>query len=409
MTAKTRAGAILFSAAVFGAALWLAVRTPMADTGPSGDPAGTASLPAESLPESLPIPPTQPVQVELCFAGDNLIHDVIYWQASARTGGTGYDFSPVYRRVKPLFDGADIVFVNQETPLAGELYPLSGYPRFNSPSEVADALAGIGCNLANVANNHMFDKGEEGLLATLDSLRGRDIVTVGAWRSEAEMEIPVVAAKGGLRIAFVGMTEHTNGLTLSGDTPMRYLLCEEEALIQQQLTRARLAADVVVVSVHWGFEGVGEENEFQRELAQKLADWGADVIVGHHSHTLQPMEFLTRADGGQTLVVYSLGNFVSAQKGAANMLGGVLRLVLTRESPEAPVQAAEVRLYPVVTHYGRGMSEVEIYPFTEYTPELAAAHGVRAYDGRFGYKYLQEKIKGCVPAAFLSEEVKALL
>ena len=224
------------------------------------------------------------------------------------------------------------------------------------------------------------------------------------------MKTPVLATKGNITIAFIGITEQTNALSLAKDSKMRYILSSEEKLIKEQMSLARTGgADAIILSVHWGDEGLFEPNEYQRALAVKLAEWGADIIIGHHSHTLQPMEYIKRSDGGRTLVAYSLGNFVSAQKGAPNMLGGVLQLSLTRENANAPVMAAKIEMIPVVTHYGAGLRDITIYPFSAYTPALAASHGVKGFDGRFNYSYLQQVIKKSIPAEFLSAEVKNLL
>ena len=120
--------------------------------------------PLSSQPQEKASAAKAPADVfSLTFAGDNLIHDALYYQAATRIGGKGFDFGPVYQRVAFLSQGVDIAFINQETPLAGDILPLSSYPKFNSPVQVGDALAAIGYNLVNQANNHMLDMGEKGL------------------------------------------------------------------------------------------------------------------------------------------------------------------------------------------------------------------------------------------------------
>lgn len=137
-------------------------------------PAEEPSAPSQELEPETPSapPPDEPLKANLAGAGDrpitilgvgdNLIHDGIYKQANRRAGGTGYDFSPVYERVAPYIQQADVAVINQETPLAGDILPLSGYPRFNSPAELGDELVKIGFDVINHANNHILDQGEQG-------------------------------------------------------------------------------------------------------------------------------------------------------------------------------------------------------------------------------------------------------
>ncbi|MGI6169418.1 MAG: CapA family protein [Christensenellales bacterium] len=394
-------GTLALAAALCVAAaglFFMTAQIPAAPPEPAA-PAEPAVVEAPSQPAPQPAPP---VTIRFMAAGDNLIHDNIYRQAAARTNGRGFDFSPAYQHVEGLFSGADLRFINQETIIAERLYALSGYPQFNSPEALGECVAQMGFNIVNVANNHMFDMGEKGLVAALDFWQSRPgILTIGAWRTEQAMQQPLLVEKDGVTIAFVPVTEHTNGLGLPIDTPMRYILSHEQALLRQQVELARASADFVVLSIHWGTENSLAVNNNQLELAQRFADWGVDLVLGHHSHTLQPMEWRTGGSENRTLVVYSLGNFISSMSNPQNMLGGVLDLDITKDPKTGKTAITRAQMLPVVTQYdGAARSEVRVYPLSQYTDALAGRHGLRADYGYFSLDYLNGIVAQCIPEEF---------
>lgn len=363
--------------------------------GTSGSDGSSASSgeegqsPVSEVQEAPVVPETR--QAVLLAAGDNLIHDVIYWQAAARTGGEGYDFGPAYERIAPLLEGADFAFINQETVLAGAELPPSSYPMFCSPTEVGEEMLKLGFNLFSTANNHCFDKGEAGLQAS-----GRfwdshpEAAVAGCYRTPEERDRTVLLTKEGITVALVAAAEQTNGLSLPAESQAGVLLLSDRETLLRKLEEASAQADFVILSVHWGVEGAAAPSESQKALAQELAEAGADLILGHHSHVLQGGEFL-ETSRGRSYVAYSLGNFISAQVGAQNMAGGFLRVELTMEEGEA-AGIEKVEFIPTVTHYGPSFRDLMVYPFSEYTPELAESHGVRAHDSRFGWQYLEDQL-----------------
>lgn len=370
--------------------------------------AAPSSVPeAASLPdkpqESDPTPQGKTTSITILGVGDNLIHDGIYLQANRRAGGKGYDFSPVYSRVASYVQQADVAIINQETPLAGKVLPLSGYPRFNSPTEVGDQMVHIGFDVINHANNHILDQGERGLRATLDYWDTKSVAVVGAYRNDTDLEQIRMVEKNGIKTAHIGATEMTNGLFLPKDSPYHVLLTSETELLKHLVQKARAEADVVVISVHWGNEYTHTPTEKQKKLAQNLVDWGADVVLGNHAHTLQPVVELTRAsDGAKCPVVYALGNFVSAQDRAMSMVGGMLQVTVEKRQPDGKASVTGIHFEPIVTHYGKNFRDIAIYPLSQYTPELAAQHGVRAYDPAFSISYIQQMVSQNIPEKYRS-------
>ena len=359
--------------------------------------------PAEGSGSSAPLPPQEPavfsapdpepVRAVLVAVGDNLIHDVIYQQARQRAGGEGYDFAPAYEKIAPLVAQGDFAFINQETLLAGDELPPSSYPAFCSPTEVGREMLRLGFNLFSTANNHSLDWRVPGIQAA-----GRfweqqeDIAMAGCYCTQEEREGIAYLTRNGMTVALIAATELTNGIPRP-EGEVGVLLNEDRELILQKLETAAQNADFVILSLHWGIEGSGYYTDGQRELAQLLAEAGADLILGHHPHVLQGGEYL-ETSRGRSYVAYSLGNFISAQRGAENMLAGFLQVELEKAPHGERAEIRGVDFIPTVTHYGPGYQEVSVWPLSQYTPELAAAHGVRQYAPAFGWDYLTEQLAG---------------
>jgi poly-gamma-glutamate synthesis protein (capsule biosynthesis protein) len=318
-----------------------------------------------------------PSTLTIVAAGDNLIHDVIIREAQKEEGV--YDFTLFYAPVKPLIEAADIAFINQETLLAGRRFGYSGYPRFNTPQEAGIALLDMGFDVINHANNHVMDKGEEAVFATMDFWDDRAQASyLGIRRSQEQRERPLIIEKNRITLGFLSYTYGTNGLRTPKDKPYLVSLINTEKMAEE-IGALRPGCDFLVVSMHWGTEYEKAPNREQEKLAQFLARHNVDLIIGHHPHVLQPAVYLPRPDGGETLCVYSLGNFLSAQDMNAALLGGLLYVRLTK-APDGggAVVIEQAGILPLVTHYEEGYTAFRVYPLYDYTPELAARHRNKA-------------------------------
>ena len=366
-----------------------------------------ASSTVSSAPDPKPPPEPQPVVETVRFSatGDNLIHSKIYEQAAARAvGSASYSFDYCYENLVPFYRTFDVNWINQETLCTDELAP-STYPCFSTPGDCARALYRAGFRVFSLANNHTYDKGSGGIAATLrfwDSMPA-DTVTTGLWRSD-DGEIPVHTVNG-ITIAYLSYTEHTNGIPPNDKMEAHVIYTSQTDTIRQQVQRAAQLADFVVVGVHWGVEDSHTITDAQRGLAQQLADWGADVIVGTHPHVLQNAEWRTAADGRKVFVAYSLGNFLSTQSKKDQLIGAILTLRLEKTTaPDGAVTLSvqDPQLHPTVTHYGPGKSDVQAYLYRDYTPELAQAHGVRASYSDFSFDYIRAVAQQYIDPAFLA-------
>lgn len=349
----------------------------------------------EKMSVSQPPIEAQTVSATLLAVGDNLIHDVIYQQALTRGEGKEYQFFPVYSAIADTISQADIAYINQETPIASSKSP-SSYPLFNSPPELADTLSDIGFDVINLANNHMLDQGVSGLQETVHLLSNNPNFSVIGVNSAS----PIINCNG-ISFGFVGFTQHTNGISLPKTNSEMIIYTDQLDLIQQQIQEIQNSVDVTVVSVHWGEEGSSAPTPYQKELAQKLTEWGADIIIGTHPHVLQPIEYLTASNGHRSLVMYSLGNFVSAQAERANLVGGIAKLTIEKDSSEE-ISIINPHIDFVVTQYGPGYSNLHLVPLEAYTDELATQHGITKRSGQsLSPDYINELIHSVIDPEFL--------
>lgn len=349
--------------------------------------AQTSADEAQATAEQEPVQASaEPVKVHLIAYGDNLLHKGISDYSQLEDGS--YYFVPIYSDIAAAASAADIAVINQEVVLGGTELGVSGYPNFNAPHEVADALANAGFDVMTLATNHVLDKGADGVISMLDYIRTNfpDMLTTGAYLSDEEREAIPVREVSGIRIAFLNYTYGLNG----HDSSRVVINQIQDELMRADIERARDEADYVVVCMHWGEENQFEISKEQRRLAQLLADSGADLVIGTHPHVVQPMEVLTGADGHQTLVYYSLGNLVSLQHETANMLGGVADVTITMQ--DEALLSTDYDYSFVVTQWDENHAGSRVYPWSKYTPELAQAHGIRQFDDSFSYEALEDII-----------------
>ncbi len=367
---------------------------------------------AEPTPSPTPEPTPIVTTVTFSASGDNLIHKSIYEDAAtaAREAGldVAYDFTYAYENVASFFADYDVNWINQET-LVNDLLEPSTYPTFSTPGEIADTLYDIGFRVFNLSNNHTYDKGAVGIDATLefwDSMPD-DVITTGLYddvTDENDIELQEV---NGITIAYLGYTFSTNGISTPSNATKTVIYTTETERIQAQVTLADSMADVVVVSVHWGTENSHTVHSSQETLAQDLADWGADLIIGTHPHVLQGCEWLTAEDGSEAFVVYSLGNFLSAQSVANNLVGGILTLTFQKTielDGSTSIEIIDPEITPIVTHYDVPYEYPRVYLWSDYTEELAGLHGVKNYDTNFSYDYLAKVIEENISEDFLATD-----
>lgn len=307
------------------------------------------------------------MSASLIMVGDALIHSSIYMDAKTSTGS--YDFRPMLEKIKPIVSKYDLKYYNQETVLGGVELGLSNYPRFNSPYEVGDAFIDAGFNLVSLATNHTMDKGEQGVLNSLSYWgKQQNILTAGSYKSFEDRDRKVIKEINGIKYAFFSYTTWTNGLeTPTGKEYLNNVYNEE--LAKNDIERVKDEVDIIIVAMHWGTEYSKGISDSQVEIANYLSSLGVDIIIGSHPHVVEPIEFI-----GKTMVIYSLGNFISDQVGVERLTGLMVSVnihktvekdntTISLENPEAELIYTYSATYPQKRNF-------LVYPYSELNDDI---------------------------------------
>lgn len=317
-------------------------------------------------------PAKQPERIRLIANGDLLPHDSINQQAKT---SSGYDYKPFFSEVSRIYDAADISFCNQESPSGGEELGISGYPVFNAPTQFAKDISAVGCNVINLANNHMNDKGAAGIAETRqvwDSLK--PLAVSGANRSTAEQNKVQYFEIKGVKFAFVAYAEYSNN---ASHAPYELNILSQD-LVNRQITEANKKADIVLVSAHWGTEYSQGINEAQDKWSKTFASLGADIVFGTGPHVLEPVKRLPREGGKETIVYYSLGNLLSTQLDIESLIGGFAVIDIDAKTKKV----MQIGFLPTYMHYEwtaqakaredlLSRRNLKIYPLASATDALA--------------------------------------
>lgn len=266
-------------------------------------------------------------EAKVFMVGDALIHSAVY--DDVKKGDGTYDFSPILQHIKPISSKYDIAYYNQETILGGASLGYSNYPRFNTPSECGDAFVDAGFNLVSLATNHTMDKGEQGVLNSVEYWKKHANVGVsGQWSSydERAESVKKVYEVNNIKYAFISYTIWTNGLeTPYGKDYLNSVYSPEKA--KADIESVRGSVDFVIVAMHWGTEYAFYVDQKQEEITNYLSSLGVDLIIGAHPHVVQTVNYI---NDGKTFVIYSLGNFVSAQNDVDNYTGLAMEVTLRK-------------------------------------------------------------------------------
>ncbi len=284
--------------------------------------------------------------------GDVLLHSSVY--EDAKTGDT-YNFDRMLSAVKPYLEAADITIANQESMIGGKELGLSTYPQFNSPFEIGDTLKRSGVDIVSIANNHTLDRGEKAVQNALNHWDKIDMPYIGAYRSEDDRATIRTIDKHGIVFSFLAYTYGTNGIPVPEGKPYLVNLIDKEK-IKEDIAAAKKQSDVIVVNLHFGIEYERMPNEEQKELAQFVADEGAHIIIGHHPHVLQPVDYLTSKEGHETFVVYSLANFLAAQEAKHDhhrRIGGIVQVEVekTENDGKSKIRVHSPSFLPTYIHF----------------------------------------------------------
>ena len=259
--------------------------------------------------------------IDLLMVGDVLIHDRLY--TSMKTSD-GYDFRPALTYIKDIVKDYDLAYYNQETILGGSEIGLSSYPSFNSPYEVGDAMIDAGFNLVSLATNHTLDRGEKAITNSINYWNGKnDVLTAGSYLSSEDRNKINIREVNNITYTMLNYTYGTNGIKVpsgkdyfvnvwpcNGSNPSYDSEYQEyKRIVKEDVERVRDKVDLLIVAMHWGVEYTHTPTAYQIDMANYLESLGVNIIIGTHPHVVMPITFIN-----DTLVIYSLGNFLSAQE-----------------------------------------------------------------------------------------------
>lgn len=299
---------------------------------------GEAETPGVSAsPISSPSTSPTPVlrTISIVSSGDILLHERLWAQAKADGSDGNWDFYPQLADLEPVISSADLALCHLETPLAELGKGYEGFPTFNAPPQITDAITKLGFDMCGTASNHSLDQGFSGLRRTIETLDAAGIPHTGTALSAEDASKPFVidvqTANGPVKVGVLSYTYGFNGFQRDSDKPWSANLIDTEAIIAEAKKARSLGAEIVIAKMHWGSEYTNKPNDFQTSIAQELADSGQiDLIDGSHTHSVQPITQL-----GNTPVSYSHGNFVAAQREPTTIKseGLVTRWKFTEDSP----------------------------------------------------------------------------
>ncbi len=298
--------------------------------------------------------------VTIVSVGDIFLHDTNIAAAYNATTKT-YNFDSVFSAVSDYFSKADLT----TAWLGGVLSttgPYAGYPLFTSPSALAETLHSIGIN-AVFRTNHTMDAGTQGLNMTTQILEQNNIAQVAAADTEGKSQKIFIYQKDNLKVAYLGYIYGMNGLPIP--KPWMVNLIDHEK-IKNDIVRAKQQADFVIVALHFGNEYERLANAWQKETVQKIADAGADMIIGSHVHVIQPVDVVTSADGRKVYVAYGLGNFYCDQRTRYTDAGVILQYVI--EKTGTTTELKDISFIPtLITRYKvDGRTTFQVLPAKKY-------------------------------------------
>ena len=292
----------------------------------SGASAGSSSSDTASAAPAVSIqnPDVAAANIKIAMVGDILLHTKPI--AAAKTKDGSYRFDNYFNEVHPLFEQHDLNLFNMEGPIDanGDNKPKS-YPTFNYPSQLAAAMKGAGFHVAITANNHAFDQGWKGLLSTRKHLLEAGLDVTGTYENDEQLNTPLIRDVKGVKVGICAYSSLDNGMSGGSVAPHKAYAMPRfshdstdsvPAMLARVAALREAGAEVVIMSLHWGSEYVDKPTAMQKTIARLLVEGGVDILLGGHSHCLQPIEVLRVPRGSQTrdaVIIYSTGNFMADQ------------------------------------------------------------------------------------------------
>ena len=341
--------------------------------------------------------PKEDITINMTVAGDALCHNTNFFDAyNASTDS--YDFSYSFEDIKKYFDNANIAIGTLEANFAGKAVGYSNYPLFNAPEQLATDLKELGFDILATANNHCLDKGFSGMVNTLAELDKAGIEHMGTYATEEDSEKYLIKDVNGIKMAFLDYTYGTNGIELPKGKEFAINMIDKDKIKKDIENVKKENVDVVCVNMHWGQEYKLTPTSEQEELADFLFQNGADLILGSHTHCLEPMEkrTVTMPDGTTKdgFVIYSLGNFMSGQKADNSRQSVILDIKLTKAGKDGKISIDSVTYTPIYMYNYYTSKSAHRFKVMDIEAEIAKYEAGDTKIGATMYNTLKKELQG---------------
>lgn len=341
--------------------------------------------------------------INFTVVGDFLFESPFYQAIS-----NGYDKNVYFNRVKKYFENDDISIGNMEVVIGNDNLSISGDGyNFCAPSYVGDLVNTLDLEILSTANNHANDRGLDGINSTIDYFKNNtNIKTVGTYKNQSDRDEMRIIEVDGVKVGFLAYTlgtnikvskEYRNRIGLYRDPDIKTMNQEYKSILTKEISTLKDNTDIVVVLMHWGTEFTFTPNQEQKSMAEFLNSLGVDVIVGSHSHSMQPIDII--GDTHKTLVYYSLGNFVSHDDDIARTPKGQetfdnayqigLLSKFTIEYDTKGIDFTNIKTTPIVNYFDANMNNFELIPFDEYDDTYESTHN--RYNLGLNKTFIKEK------------------
>ena len=337
------------------------------------------------------IPIKEEVPAETHTAKLTLVGDLLFESMYYNAVNNGEDKDLYFSLVKDYFLNDDLSIGNMEVVIGNDDMPVKGGDNYNfsAPPWVGNLVASLDFEVLSTANNHAFDQGRNGVISTINYFKNNsDILTVGTFKEKEDVNQLHILEINGIRFGFLAYTMGTNVKMNHEDEYMVSLyksnyssvVTDEDKLrMKKQIEELKKQVDVTIILMHWGSEYTFIPNDTQKELALFFNSLGVDIVVGNHSHNIQPIEWI--GDEHKTLVYYSLGNFVSADEDIprtnntfnnAYQIGLLSKLVVTKENNK--IEIHDITTEPIINYYDANLQNLKLVPYHLYTEDIEVSH-----------------------------------
>lgn len=327
---------ILLSIVLLGTGCTQSIQTQVLSTSKSSIEDSIESQNSEAIEEK-----EETKNITITSVGDIMMHN-----AQIKSGSLGndtYDYSVMFRSIKPYIEKADFAMANLETTLSGKEKNYTGYPMFNSPEVLAKNIKDSGFDMLTTANNHSLDRRFEGVVKTIENLDKVGLLHTGTYKTKEDSEQILVKDINGIKVAFLAYTYGTNGIEVEEKFAVN--LIDENKIIEDIKKAKALNVDMIIASTHFGVEYVTTQNKVQEDLVNFLFENGVDAVLGSHPHVLQPMEIKTVKDvygiEKERFVIYSQGNIVANMPSRYKNSGIIVNLNIRKDKNGTIIENVE--------------------------------------------------------------------